>query len=84
MKKLFHQGTTWPEMFGSCDLDEKKMILSRLIHKVHIWKDNQIEIEFNIQIQQILVYKQALNQVSAQSVKSHFSQINLYAFKNTL
>ena len=57
LERLFGKVLTWSEMFGSCSLDEKKMILSQLIHKIHIWKDNQIEIEFNIHIQQILAYK---------------------------
>lgn len=67
MEKLFQQVMTWSEMFKNCNLDEKKMILSQLIHKIHIWKHNKIEIEFNIHIQQILAYKpkEALNQVSA-------------------
>lgn len=71
LQKLFGKVFTWSEMFASCNMDEKKMIVAQLIQKVTLYKNKKMEIEFNISIQQILDYqqkavgKQALDAISA-------------------
>jgi hypothetical protein len=49
---------SWSELFDTCNMVEKKMIVFQLIRQVRGWKDYRIEIDFNVNIEQLLTYQQ--------------------------
>jgi site-specific DNA recombinase len=58
LHKLYGKVITWSELFDTCNMAEKKMIVSQLIRQVRIWSDYTMEIDFNINIEQIFEYQQ--------------------------
>lgn len=58
MRKMYGKVVTWSELFDTCNMAEKKMIVSQLIRQVRVWADYRIEIDFTISIEQILEYQQ--------------------------
>jgi archaellum component FlaC len=58
MHKLYGKVVSWSELFDTCNMAEKKMIVSQLIRQVRVWKDYRIEIDFNVNIEQLLTYQQ--------------------------
>lgn len=49
---------TWSELFDTCNMAEKKMIVSQLIRQVRVRSDYSMEIDFNVNIEQILDFQQ--------------------------
>ena len=43
---------TWADMYDNCSFEAKKMIVSRFIKSVHIFRDYRVEVEFNISLDQ--------------------------------
>jgi DNA invertase Pin-like site-specific DNA recombinase len=58
MHKLYGKVVSWSELFDTCNMAEKKMIVSQLIRQVRVWKDYRIKIDFNVNIEQLLTYQQ--------------------------
>lgn len=58
LHKLYGKVVTWSELFDTCNMAEKKMIVSQLIRQVRVWPDYRIEIDFTFNIDQILEYQQ--------------------------
>lgn len=58
MHKLYGKVVSWSQLFDTCNMAEKKMIVSQLIRQVRVWKDYRIEIDFNANIEQLLTYQQ--------------------------
>jgi site-specific DNA recombinase len=58
LHNLYGKVVTWSELFDTCNMAEKKMIVSQLIRQVRISKDYSMEIDFNINVEQILDFQQ--------------------------
>ncbi|MCI2035819.1 MAG: hypothetical protein LKJ73_07855 [Oscillospiraceae bacterium] len=58
LHKLYGKVVSWSELFDTCNMAEKKMIVSQLIRQVRVWKDYRVEIDFNVNIEQLLSYRQ--------------------------
>jgi hypothetical protein len=58
MHKLYGKVVSWSELFDTCNMAEKKMIVFQLIRQVRVWKDYRIEIDFNVNVEQLLTYQQ--------------------------
>ena len=52
LSRQFVSLQTWSDMFDSCDLETKKMILSRIMQAVKVRRDYEIEIDFTLGIEQ--------------------------------
>lgn len=39
---------TWAELYKTCSFDERKMIVSRLIRRLYVYRGYRMEIEFNV------------------------------------
>ncbi|HCC01305.1 MAG TPA: hypothetical protein DHW78_05170 [Ruminococcaceae bacterium] len=52
------QGDFLVGAFRHLHMAEKKIIVSQLIRQVRIWKDYRIEIDFSVNIEQLLNYQQ--------------------------
>ena len=48
LRKKHDNIKAWPDMYGGCDIESKKMILLRLIQSVKVKRDYEIKIEFAI------------------------------------
>jgi hypothetical protein len=44
---------TWADMYDQCDMETKKMILSRIMKSVHVNRDYEIDIELTVDYQQL-------------------------------
>jgi ElaB/YqjD/DUF883 family membrane-anchored ribosome-binding protein len=58
LHKLYGKVVTWSELFDACNMAEKKMIVSQLIRQVRVWGDSTMEIDYTVNIEQILEYQQ--------------------------
>lgn len=58
LHKLYGKVMTWSELFDTCNMAEKKMIVSQLIRQVRVRSDYSMEIDFNVNIEQILDFQQ--------------------------
>ena len=50
--KQYDELVTWADMFRECDIESKKMILSRIINDVRVSRHYNIEITFTTEIEQ--------------------------------
>ena len=57
LHKLYGKLVSWSELFDTCNMAEKKMIVSQLIRQVRVWKGYRVEIDFNVNIEQLLSYR---------------------------
>ena len=57
LHKLYGKVVSWSELFDTCNMAEKKMIVFQLIRQVRVWKDYRVEIDFNVNIEQLLSYR---------------------------
>ena len=51
----YTQFTSWADEFDTATMEQKKMIICQLIKEIRVFKDYNIEIEFNISYRQFLV-----------------------------
>ena len=54
MESEFNRITTWSEIFDSSDIATKKMICGYIIKRVTVYRDYQISVDFNINVEQFL------------------------------
>ena len=54
MQAEFNRIATWSEIFDSSDIATKKMICGYIIKRVTVYRDYQISVEFNINVEQFL------------------------------
>ena len=54
MQTEFNRIATWSEIFDSSDIATKKMICGYIIKRVTVYRDYQISVEFNINVEQFL------------------------------
>lgn len=57
LHNLFGKVVSWSEMYDTCNMSEKKMIVSQLIKQVRVKSDYSIEIDFTFNIEQLLNYQ---------------------------
>lgn len=64
--KQFDNMKTWSDMYGECDMDTKKMILSHIMHKVKVKRDYEIEIDLTVNVEQFgLLENPKINKATA-------------------
>ena len=51
----YTQFTSWVDEFETATMEQKKMIICQLIKEIRVFKDYNIEIEFNISYRQFLM-----------------------------
>ena len=51
----YTQFTSWADEFDAATVEQKKMIICQLIKEIRVFKDYNIEIEFNISYRQFLM-----------------------------
>lgn len=54
MKQEFDRILSWSEIFDESDMEIKKMICGYIIKRVSVFRDYQLEVEFNINVEQFL------------------------------
>ena len=54
MQAEFNRIATWSEIFDSSDIATKKMICGYIIKRVTVYRDYQLSVEFNINVEQFL------------------------------
>lgn len=54
MKQELDRILSWTEIFDESDMEVKKMICGYIIKKVSVFRDYQLEVEFNINVEQFL------------------------------
>ena len=54
MQAEFDRIASWSEIFDSSDIATKKMICGYIIKKVRVYRDYQLSVEFNINVEQFL------------------------------
>ena len=54
MQAEFNRIATWSEIFDSSDIATKKMICGYIIKRVTVYRDYQISVDFNINVEQFL------------------------------
>ena len=54
MEAEFNRIATWSEIFDSSDIATKKMICGYIIKRVTVYRDYQISVDFNINVEQFL------------------------------
>ena len=54
MQAEFDRIATWSEIFDSSDIATKKMICGYIIKRVRVYRDYQLSVEFNINVEQFL------------------------------
>jgi site-specific DNA recombinase len=52
LSQQFDNLRTWADMYDECDMETKKMILSRIMKSVRVRRDYEIEIDLTIDCQQ--------------------------------
>ena len=52
LSKHFDNMKTWSDMYGECEMDRKKMILSHIMQKVWVRRDYEIEIDLTVDVEQ--------------------------------
>jgi len=52
LSKHFDNMRTWSDMYGECEMDVKKMILSHIMKKVQVRRDYEIEIDLTVDVEQ--------------------------------
>lgn len=62
MRAELQQIRTWREVFDTSDMDVKKMIANYIIKRVNVYRDYELEIVLNINIQQ---YMDGLDSITA-------------------
>ena len=53
LSRNFDNLQTWADMYDECDLDSKKMILSRIMKAVKVKRDYEIEIDLTMDFEQL-------------------------------
>jgi transposase-like protein len=53
LSQQFDNLRTWADMYDGCDMETKKMILSRIMKAVKVSRDYEIEIDFTVDFEQI-------------------------------
>jgi hypothetical protein len=53
LSQQFDNLRTWADMYAGCDMETKKMILSRIMKSVRVSRDYEIEIDFTMDFEQI-------------------------------
>ena len=53
LSKQFDNLKSWADMYDVCDMETKKMILSRIMKSVRVRRDYEIEIDFTVAFEQI-------------------------------
>ncbi len=51
-KKDYDKVLTWAEIYDTCSIEGKKMIIRQLIKKISVFKDYSLKIELNLSYQQ--------------------------------
>ena len=54
MQAEFNRIATWSEIFDSSDIATKKMICGYIIKRVTVYRDYQISVDLNINVEQFL------------------------------
>ena len=54
MKQEYDRILSWSEIFDESDMEVKKMICGYIIKRVSVFRDYQLEVEFNINVEQFL------------------------------
>ena len=44
----YKQIRTWADLYKTCSHEEKKMIVSRFIRRLYVYRDYRLEVEFNV------------------------------------
>jgi DNA invertase Pin-like site-specific DNA recombinase len=53
LSQQFDNLLTWADMYDGCDMETKKMILSRIMKAVKVKRDYEIEIDFTVDFEQL-------------------------------
>ena len=61
IRPMFEKFVSWAQEFDECTLEQKKMIISRLVKRIEICKDYEINIELNMDYKQFCKDWDALN-----------------------
>ena len=54
MQAEFDRIASWSEIFDSSDVATRKMICGYIIKRVRVYRDYQLSVEFNINVEQFL------------------------------
>ena len=52
MLREYDQLIGWAEMYGNCTFEAKKMIVAQFVKEVHVRRDYEIDIEFNVSFEE--------------------------------
>ena len=53
LSRQFDNLRTWADVYGECDMERKKMILSRIMKAIRVSRDYEIEIDFTVDFGQL-------------------------------
>jgi hypothetical protein len=53
LSRQFDNMETWADMYDICDMETKKMILSRIMDTVRVRRDYEVEIDISVDIDEI-------------------------------
>ena len=53
LKRQFEEMSTWADMYDSCDMETKKMIVSRIMKSVKVKRDYEVEIDLTFDIENL-------------------------------
>ena len=65
IRPMFEKFVSWAQEFDDCTLEQKKMIISRLVRRIEIFKDYEINVELNMDYKQFCKDWDALNSDSS-------------------
>jgi hypothetical protein len=53
LSEQFGNIQSWSDMYDTCDMETKKMILSRIFNEVRVKRDYEIEIDLTVDCEQL-------------------------------
>jgi hypothetical protein len=53
LSEQFSNIQSWSDMYDTCDMETKKMILSRMFNEVRVKRDYEVEIDLTVNCEQL-------------------------------
>jgi len=59
LSQQFDNLRTWADMYDECDMETKKMIISRIMKNVRVKRDYEVEIDLTVNCEQLGMFQNA-------------------------